>query len=85
MLTLGTYISRILGMVYLIPFSIMVGATGGALFQYGYNQYTLFLNIATMGFPAAVSKFVSKYNSKGIMKQAEKCSRRACRLCLSQE
>ncbi len=52
-------------MVYLIPFSIMVGATGGALFQYGYNQYTLFLNIATMGFPAAVSKFVSKYNSKG--------------------
>ncbi|MGG1028043.1 lipid II flippase MurJ [Bacillus subtilis] len=64
-LTFGTYISRILGMVYLIPFSIMVGATGGALFQYGYNQYTLFLNIATMGFPAAVSKFVSKYNSKG--------------------
>lgn len=64
-LTLGTYISRILGMVYLIPFSIMVGATGGALFQYGYNQYTLFLNIATMGFPVAVSKFVSKYNSKG--------------------
>nr|WGE05259.1 lipid II flippase MurJ [Bacillus subtilis] len=64
-LTLGTYISRILGMVYLIPFSIMVGATGGALFQYGYNQYTLFLNIATMGFPTAVSKFVSKYNSKG--------------------
>lgn len=64
-LTLGTYISRILGMVYLIPFSIMVGATGGALFQYGYNQYTLFLNIATMGFPPAVSKFVSKYNSKG--------------------
>ncbi|MDJ1630706.1 oligosaccharide flippase family protein [Bacillus velezensis] len=64
-LTLGTYISRILGMIYLIPFGAMVGATGGALFQYGYNQYTLFLNIATMGFPAAVSKFVSKYNSKG--------------------
>ena len=41
-LTLGTYISRILGMIYLIPFGAMVGATGGALFQYGYNQYTLF-------------------------------------------
>ncbi|WNV78796.1 polysaccharide biosynthesis protein [Bacillus atrophaeus] len=64
-LTLGTYISRILGMIYLIPFGAMVGATGGALFQYGYNQYTIFLNIATMGFPAAVSRFVSKYNSKG--------------------
>ncbi|KAA6481659.1 putative polysaccharide biosynthesis protein [Bacillus swezeyi] len=64
-LTLGTYISRILGMIYLIPFGAMVGATGGALFQYGYNQYTIFLSIATMGFPAAVSKFVSKYNSMG--------------------
>ncbi|KKB75262.1 MULTISPECIES: polysaccharide biosynthesis protein [Bacillus] len=64
-LTLGTYISRILGMIYLIPFGAMVGATGGALFQYGYNQYTIFLSIATMGFPAAVSKFVSKYNSIG--------------------
>ncbi len=41
-LTLGTYISRILGMIYLIPFGAMVGATGGALFQYGYNQYTIF-------------------------------------------
>ncbi|MCY9299465.1 polysaccharide biosynthesis protein [Bacillus licheniformis] len=64
-LTLGTYISRILGMIYLIPFGAMVGAIGGALFQYGYNQYTIFLSIATMGFPAAVSKFVSKYNSMG--------------------
>ncbi|MDA1477677.1 putative polysaccharide biosynthesis protein [Bacillus changyiensis] len=64
-LTLGTYISRVLGMIYLIPFGAMVGATGGALFQYGYNQYTIFLSIATMGFPAAVSKFVSKYNSIG--------------------
>ena len=52
-------------MIYLIPFGAMVGATGGALFQYGYNQYTIFLSIATMGFPAAVSKFVSKYNSIG--------------------
>ncbi len=52
-------------MIYLIPFGAMVGATGGALFQYGYNQYTIFLSIATMGFPAAVSKFVSKYNSMG--------------------
>ncbi|XQY91059.1 putative polysaccharide biosynthesis protein [Metabacillus sp. HB246100] len=64
-LTLGTYISRILGMVYLIPFFAMVGTTGGGLFQTGYAQYTIFLSIATAGFPAAVSKFVSKYNAMG--------------------
>ncbi|TXC90276.1 polysaccharide biosynthesis protein [Metabacillus litoralis] len=64
-LTLGTYVSRILGMIYLIPFAAMVGTTGGGLFQTGYAQYTIFLSIATAGFPAAISKFVSKYNSMG--------------------
>ncbi|WP_078544964.1 putative polysaccharide biosynthesis protein [Litchfieldia alkalitelluris] len=64
-LTLGTYISRILGMIYLIPFNALVGAIGGALYSYGYGQYTIFLFISTAGFPLAVSKFVSKYNSLG--------------------
>ncbi|MEM5016028.1 polysaccharide biosynthesis protein [Metabacillus indicus] len=64
-LTLGTYISRILGMIYIIPFYALVGKDGGALYQIGYAQYAVFLGIATMGFPQAVSKFVSKYNSIG--------------------
>ncbi|KOO46786.1 putative polysaccharide biosynthesis protein [Priestia koreensis] len=64
-LTLGTYISRILGMIYLFPFAALVGDVGGALFGYGYNQYAIYLSIATMGVPMAVSRFVSKYNALG--------------------
>lgn len=64
-LTLGTYLSRILGMIYIIPFAAMIGTEGGALYQTGYAQYAIFLSIATAGFPAAVSKFVSKYNAIG--------------------
>ncbi|WP_144593716.1 putative polysaccharide biosynthesis protein [Priestia flexa] len=64
-LTLGTYISRILGMIYIFPFATLVGAVGGALFGYGYNQYAIYLSIATAGMPMAVSKFVSKYNAMG--------------------
>ncbi|MBU3572115.1 polysaccharide biosynthesis protein [Priestia aryabhattai] len=64
-LTLGTYVSRILGMIYLFPFAILVGTVGGALFGYGYNQYAIYLSIATAGMPMAVSKFVSKYNALG--------------------
>ncbi|MBD8069043.1 polysaccharide biosynthesis protein [Bacillus sp. PS06] len=64
-LTLGTYISRILGMLYVIPFYALVSKIGGALYSYGYGQYTIFLFISTAGFPLAVSKFVSKYNSLG--------------------
>ena len=50
-LTLGTYVSRILGMIYLFPFAILVGTVGGALFGYGYNQYAIYLSIATAGMP----------------------------------
>lgn len=64
-LTVGTYISRILGMIYVFPFVALVGLQGTALFSYGYGQYTIFLSIATMGFPMAVSKFVAKYNELG--------------------
>lgn len=64
-LTLATYISRVLGMIYVFPFVYLVGSLGSALYSYGYAQYTIFLFISTAGIPAAVSKFVSKYNSLG--------------------
>ncbi|MGD6816949.1 putative polysaccharide biosynthesis protein [Metabacillus sp. 113a] len=64
-LTLGTYISRLLGMIYIIPFTALVGTLGTALYQMGYTPYVIFLSIATAGFPMAVSKFVAKYNAMG--------------------
>ncbi len=64
-LTLGTYISRILGMIYVFPFYALVGKQGTALYTYGYGPYTIFLSLSTIGVPMAVSKFVSKYNALG--------------------
>lgn len=62
-LTLGTYISKFLGLIYIIPFFALVGAHGNALYNYGYVPYTIFISIATAGIPLAVSKFISKYNA----------------------
>lgn len=62
-LTLGTYISKILGLFYVIPFNALVGTSGVALYQYGYVPYTIFISIATAGIPMAVSKTISKYNA----------------------
>lgn len=62
-LTLGTYISKILGLFYIIPFAELVGKHGTALYQYGYVPYTIFLSIGTAGIPLAVSKFIAKYNT----------------------
>jgi O-antigen/teichoic acid export membrane protein len=63
--TLGTFLVKFLGMIYVIPFYKLVGEQGGALYNYGYVPYTIFLSIATAGVPLAVSKFVSKYNALG--------------------
>lgn len=62
-LTAGVMLSRILGLIYVIPFYRLVGEQGGALYGYGYVPYQIFISLATGGLPLAVSKFVSKYNA----------------------
>lgn len=64
-LTIGTILSKVLGLVYVFPFYALVGEQGGALYSYAYIPYTIILSIATMGVPLAVSKFVAKYNALG--------------------
>lgn len=62
-LSLGTLISKVLGLFYVIPFYNIVGEEGTALYNFSYIPYTIFISIATAGIPLAVSKFISKYNS----------------------
>ncbi|MED4203013.1 polysaccharide biosynthesis protein [Neobacillus mesonae] len=62
-LTLGTILSKILGLIYVIPFFQIVGREGTVLYQYSYVPYTIFISVATAGVPLAVSKFISKYNA----------------------
>ncbi|MBM7554907.1 putative polysaccharide biosynthesis protein [Thalassobacillus pellis] len=65
LLTGATFLSKMLGLLYVIPFEALVGASGGALYAYAYVPYNIFLSVSTLGVPLAVSKFVSKYNSLG--------------------
>ena len=57
--------SKILGILYVIPFHAIIGENGRALYGYAYNIYMLFLNFSTMGIPLAISKMVSEYHSLG--------------------
>ncbi|GAA0455768.1 polysaccharide biosynthesis protein [Alkalibacillus silvisoli] len=63
MLTGANYLSKILGLLYVIPFFALVGESGGALYSYAYNPYQIFLTISSLGIPMAMSKFVAKYNA----------------------
>ena len=52
-------------MVYVIPFYAIVGESGGALYGYAYNIYSIFLSISTAGIPLAISSLTSEYNTLG--------------------
>ncbi len=63
--TLGIIISKILGIIYVIPFHALIGNIGGALYGYAYTIYQFFIGISTAGIPLSISKITSDFNSKG--------------------
>ncbi|VHG92090.1 export protein for polysaccharides and teichoic acids [Streptococcus pyogenes] len=66
--TAGNFISRLLGVLYIIPWYIWMGQyaiQANALFNMGYNVYAYFLLISTTGLNVAIAKQVAKYNSMG--------------------
>lgn len=65
LLTGAAFLSKFLGMIYIIPFNEFVGDKGGELYYFAYNPYTIMISISTVGIPLAVSKIVSRYNSLG--------------------
>ncbi len=58
-------ITKILGIIYVIPFYSIIGERGDALYVYGYTIYSTFLSISTIGMPLAISKLVCEYNALG--------------------
>lgn len=61
--TICIIISKILGIIYVIPFHNNIGEKGGALYSYAYTIYNLFLTLSTVELPLAISKIVSEYNT----------------------
>ena len=63
--TIGIVLSKILGIIYVIPFHAVIGDKGGALYGYAYTIYTVFMSLASAGIPLAISKLVSEYQTLG--------------------
>lgn len=61
--TLCIILTKILGVIYVIPFYSIIGTRGITLYGAAYNIYAIFLNLSTMGLPLAISKMVSEYNT----------------------
>ena len=68
--TLAIVFTKILGMLYVIPFYSMLdgldGGKGTALYGYAYSIYVVFLDISSAGLPIAISKIINEYNTLGM-------------------
>ena len=81
--TIATVICKILGLIYVIPFRMIVGSSGGALYGYGYNIYMVFLSLATSGIPIAMSKIISEYNTLEMTYEKDRAYKLGSRLIVS--
>lgn len=63
--TLCIVLTKILGVIYVIPFYSIVGSNGSVIYGAAYNIYAIFLNLSTVGLPLAISKMVSEYHTLG--------------------
>jgi O-antigen/teichoic acid export membrane protein len=68
-------ITKILGLVYTIPFYRIIGAQGGFIYSTAYSVYALFLDISTSGIPVAMSILVSEYLAKEKYRSKERAYR----------
>jgi O-antigen/teichoic acid export membrane protein len=65
--TAAIIITKILGILYVIPFYAIVGVQGSALYAYAYNIYLIFLDISSAGIQSAMSQIIKEYNTLGNM------------------
>lgn len=70
--TAAIVITKILGIVYVIPFYAIIGESNIALYGYAYTIYNLFLSLSTVGIPPAMSKLISEYNTLGFYHTKER-------------
>ena len=71
-LMLFGFLSKILGAVYRVPLTSIVGAEGMGIYQMVFPLYSLMLTISSSGFPSSISKLISENIAQNNYKQVNK-------------
>lgn len=64
-LSVGVLIVKLLGALYKIPLTNMIGELGMSYFNTAYQLYLPIYTLASAGFPSAVARLVSEYTARG--------------------
>lgn len=69
-LAFAAILGRIIGLIYRIPLTAIIGDTGNNYYGCAFDIYQILLLISSYSLPMAVSRLVSDYRSKGELKNA---------------
>ncbi len=75
MLSLGGLLAKILGALYRIPLTNIIGSYGMGLYQLVFPPYILFLTLSQAGIPVALSKLIAEKNQLGNYEESRKIFR----------
>lgn len=81
-LVLSTVLVKVIGAIFKIPLTSLIGGTGRGYFSTAYNIYTPVYAVALAGLPTAVSKLVSQHMALGDYGYVKKIRSVAWRLFL---
>ncbi len=62
--TAGIFISKALGLLYIVPFTSMAQEQNMFFYSQAYTYYEILLSVCTAGFPFAIAAMVAKYANK---------------------
>lgn len=71
-LAIASIVSKLIGMLYNIPFANMLGPVGNGYYGRAQTIYAFILLIATFSIPSAVSKIMAEYIQKGEYKNVNR-------------
>lgn len=80
--TICLVVTKVLGILYVIPFYSIIGSKGSILYGCAYNIYAVFINLSTVGLPLAISKLVSEYNTLGYYNLKERSYKLASKIMI---
>ncbi|SDZ90959.1 stage V sporulation protein B [Oribacterium sp. KHPX15] len=78
LLAVASIVVRIIGMVYRVPLTAIIGDEGNGYYTSAYSIYTLLLILSSFSMPTAVSKIVSANMVKGNYRNTHRVLKTAC-------
>ena len=69
-ISLGGFISKILGAVYRVPLTAFLGGEGMGIYQMVYPLYCILLTVSASGIPTGIARLISSGSGRGAERQA---------------